>query len=633
MLRRQFGALGTVSEHVLPAGLRYILRVTGLSAASLTSLLRAAAVGVSYFVLAKGSLTLASLHPSATPVWPPSGLALAGFLLWGNSLWPAIAAAAFLANVTTFGSLFTSCLIAGGNTLEAMITASLLKRFTASTNAFEAPFHIVAFACLALAPGTMISATVGVGSLVLAGFAESAKFPGVWLTWWLGDVGGQLLVTPFIVLWAKSGLKEIDRPELGRLALLLGVTIIVGLIAFSPLIQQTGVRGSLAFVAVAPLLWAALRHNQRDTATVALALSGFAIWGTLSDGGPFARPDLNDSFLLTVAFVISTAVPSLVLSADVAARRLNEERHRALVEHANDIVATLDLDMRFTSVNPAVERVLGYAPADMIGRLLSRHVPPEQLSAHAEMLDRKLHGTPSTQYEVEVLTKAGSRRTLEVNSKLIADATDKPVAIHVIARDITDRKESAARQTLLVQELQHRTKNLLAVVQSIMRLTLRASTDLTSAEETITARLHALAHAQDFVAAGPSGGVPVEQLLEAELSAFKDRIDMAGEQLVVGGAFAQNFALLTHELATNALKHGAFGRAGGRVTIRWSVDRARVEPLLQFSWIERGGPPVRLPERSGMGRMLMSSIGTCDVAFHEGGFEYHLEVPWSQVAS
>ena len=189
--------------------------------------------------LRKASLALASLHPSASPVWPPSGLALAFLLLWGNGMWPGIAAGAFLANATTFGSLFTSSLIAGGNTLEALITAALLQRWKASTHLFEDSSQVVLFACLTLLPGTMISATMGVGSLVLAGFADAAKFPGIWLTWWLGDVGGQLILTPFIVLWSKSSLREMGRAELQRLALLLGATIIVGLVAFSPLLQQT----------------------------------------------------------------------------------------------------------------------------------------------------------------------------------------------------------------------------------------------------------------------------------------------------------------------------------------------------------------------------------------------------------
>jgi two-component sensor histidine kinase len=310
--------------------LRHIFQVAPWSAAGWSSLLRGLVVAVSYFVLAKGALTLASVHPSASPVWPASGFALASFLLWGNGLWPAIAAGAFLVNATTAGSLFTSSLIAGGNTLEGLITASLLKRWIASTNPFETPLQVVLFAGLALAPGTMVSATIGVGSLVIAGFAEPAKFFSVWLTWWLGDVNGQLLATPFIVLWFKSSFRTVGRVELQRLAALLAATIIVGIVAFSPLIQQTSVRGSLAFLAVAPLLWSALRHNQRDTATVALVLCAFAIWGTLSDGGPFARTSLNDSFLLVMAFVISTTVPSLVLSADVAVRRRGED-HKSLL--------------------------------------------------------------------------------------------------------------------------------------------------------------------------------------------------------------------------------------------------------------------------------------------------------------
>src|SRR5262245_51150479 len=284
-LPRWFGTLVRILANARPGKLRQIWQVTSWSASGLPPLLRGAVVAITYFVFAKASLTLASLHPSASPVWPPSGLALASLLLWGNGLWPAIATGSFLANATTFGSLSTSCLIAGGNTLEAVVTAALLNRLKASTQLFEGPPQVVIFACLTLLPGTMISATVGVGSLLLAGFAEPAKFAGIWLTWWLGDVGGKLLVTPFIVLWAKSSLKEMGRVELQGLALLLVTTTIIGLVAFSPLLQQTTARGSLGFVAIGPLLWAALRHNQRDTATVALMLSAFAIWGTLSDGG------------------------------------------------------------------------------------------------------------------------------------------------------------------------------------------------------------------------------------------------------------------------------------------------------------------------------------------------------------
>jgi PAS domain S-box-containing protein len=581
-----------------------------------------------YFLLAKLGLALASLHPSASPVWPPSGLALGAFLLWGNRVWPAIAIGAFFANATTFGSVASSLAIAAGNTLEAMITAWLLERWSGGSATFETPSGVAKFAGLSIAPGTMIAATIGVGSLALGGHvADTSKVMGIWMTWWLGDLGGQLLVTPVIVLWGRSDLFAFDRGGLQRLGALLLGTVAIGLIAFSPLIEQTTMRGSLAFFAIAPMLWAALRHNQRDTATAALVLCVFALWGTLASSGPFARPSLNDSFLLALTFVISTAIPSLVLSADVAVRRRSEERYRALIDNANDIVATFDLEGRVASINPAVERLLGYTPEKLIGTSLSRFVPEEQLPMHKAMLDRKFAGEPATRYEMEVLGKEGRRLTLEVNSRLLFDDHGKPIGVHAIARDATERKEAEARQALLVRELQHRTKNMLAVIQSIVSKTLRRSPDLISAEEALIGRLHALAHAQEFVVAGPGGGVPLRQVVEAELSAFAARTIITGEALVVGGAFAQSFSLLVHELATNAVKHGALSAERGRVVISWKIEQTEDTPQLHFSWLERGGPSAKPPQDTGLGTVLMSSIGKSQVAFKDEGFEYAVSVP------
>ena len=366
---------------------------------------RLLAVGCAYFLLAKFGLTLASLHPSASPVWPPSGLALGALLLWGTRMWPAVAIAAFFANATTFGSLTSSAGIAAGNTAEAVLTTWLIDRWAGGSTIFDAPSGVVKFAGLALGPGTMIAATIGVSSLVLGGHADTSKVADIWMTWWLGDVGGQLLVTPVILLWGTSQHFLVDRHAVRRLGMLLLATAAIGLVGFSPLIEQTAMRDSFAFLAIAPMLWAALRHNQRDTSTAALVLCVFALWGTLADGGPFTRANLNDSFLLALTFVMSTAVPSLVLSADVAVRRRSEARYRALINNANDIVATFDLDGRIASINPAVERLLGYTPEQVIGRSLRRFVPEEQLPMHKAMLDRKFAGEPDTRYEMQLLGK------------------------------------------------------------------------------------------------------------------------------------------------------------------------------------------------------------------------------------
>jgi two-component sensor histidine kinase len=289
-------------------------------------------VAIGYLAVAKLSLALASLHPSASPIWPPTGLALAAVLLLGYRIWPAIFLAAFIANMTTAGSTYTSLAIASGNTLESLVGACLINRRSDGLGTFDTPSGVAKFALICFVPSTMISATLGVGSLSLAGYADWADFASIWMTWWMGDLAGALVIAPVIVLWAARFPRALGRQEWLHSGAVFGAVIAVGLVAFSPLIEQTPSRAPLAFLAVLPLMWSALRRNQRDTATTALILACFAVWGTAASGGPFTRSNLNESFLLLLAFLISISLPSLALSADVATRRRHEE-HLEFVMH------------------------------------------------------------------------------------------------------------------------------------------------------------------------------------------------------------------------------------------------------------------------------------------------------------
>ena len=163
-----------------------------------------------------------------------------------------------------------------------------------------------------------------------------SNFISVWLTWWLGDLAGALVVAPVVVLWAKSEPASLRPPQITRTGLTYLAAVAAGVIAFSPLLHQTLARDALGFLVVPPLLWASLRQGPRDTATVALIISAFAVWCTAMQCGPFAQPSLNDSFILSLAFMISAAVLSLALSADVAVRRRaeNQLRQRALETEA-----------------------------------------------------------------------------------------------------------------------------------------------------------------------------------------------------------------------------------------------------------------------------------------------------------
>jgi signal transduction histidine kinase len=179
---------------------------------------------------------------------------------------------------------------------------------------------------------TPISALIGVGSLSLAGYADPARFASIWMTWWLGDAAGALVITPVIALWVRDWSQLATRRELFAGAAGYAGAGAIGLIAFSPLIKHAGASGPLGFLAILPLIWAALYRNQRDTAAIALILSGFAVWGTLLGAGPFAQTTLNDSFLLLLMFTISTSIPSLALSAEVAMLK----RVEASLRHAHD---------------------------------------------------------------------------------------------------------------------------------------------------------------------------------------------------------------------------------------------------------------------------------------------------------
>src|SRR5215469_15416471 len=285
-------------------------------------------IGLTYFVLAKSGLAFALIHPSASPIWPPTGFALAAIVLWGYRAWPAIFLGAMMANAATNGSMSTAISIATGNSLEALVGAAVINVWSNGRDTFSTPNTVAKFAVICVVLATPISATVGITTLVIAGYAEWANFANIWLTWWLGDMIGALVVTPVVVLCALSDARAFRSTELTKSAAVISLAVAVGFIAFNPLFKQSQHPDTLGFLAVLPLLWAALHRGPRDTAIASFILAGFSIWGTFSAAGPFAPASLNDAFLSVLVFLISVSVPSLALSADVAMRKTIEENLR-----------------------------------------------------------------------------------------------------------------------------------------------------------------------------------------------------------------------------------------------------------------------------------------------------------------
>src|SRR6266851_9255293 len=301
----------------------------------------AALAGV-YFVAGKLGLKLAFVNASATAVWPCTGIALAAFLIPGYRVWPAILTGAFLVNVTTAGSVATSMGIAVGNTIEGVVGCYLVTRFAGGPHSFERAQDVFKFGFLAGMVSTAVSATIGVSSLALSGFAEWTMYGPIWCTWWLGDAVGAVVVTPLLLVWRENPLLKWTREQATELALLFLGLFLTGWVVFGGHFHSALKNYPLEYLCIPFLIWAAFRFGRRKAATAVTALAGIAAWGTLHGYGPFARESQNTSLLLLQSFMGIMAITTLVLAAEVAEHKRAAERFRLAVESAPNAMVMID---------------------------------------------------------------------------------------------------------------------------------------------------------------------------------------------------------------------------------------------------------------------------------------------------
>src|SRR5437016_3966046 len=294
-------------------------------------------LAVIYFIAGKLGLMLASLHASASPVWPPAGIALAGLLLLGYRAWPGIFIGAFLVNVTTAGNVATAFAIATGNTLEALVGAWLVNRFAGGTNVFDRPQGVFKFA-LAAGISAIISPAFGVTSLGVASFADWANYGGIWLTWWLGDVTGDLVFTPLVLLWSVASKRRWNKKESAQVGTLLLLLVLLSGVVFGGWLAVSARDYRIVLICGPVVIWTAFRFTQRETATGIFILSAVAVWGTLHGFGPFVSETENQSLLAVQWWTAVLSITAMGLSAGMAERRRVEEelqQQKIVVETAN----------------------------------------------------------------------------------------------------------------------------------------------------------------------------------------------------------------------------------------------------------------------------------------------------------
>jgi len=411
----------------------------------------ALAVGLLYVLAGKASLHFAFLHVSASPIWPPAGLALAALLLFGYALSPVVFIGAFVVNVTTAGSVATSLGIALGNTLEAVIGAWLINRFAGGAAAFERAQDIFRFIALGGLVSTTVSATIGVTSLALGGYASWADYQSMWLTWWLGDAAGDLVVAPLLLLWMREPSLGPLRRRLPEAALLFVCVINTALVVFGGVLPPGLRNAPIAFLCLPTLLWATFRFGQREVATVIALLSAIAAAGTLDGFGPFALGTPNESLLLLQAFTATVVVTLLPLAALVGERRRAEEERAMLLRQEQ--AARSDAE----AANRAKDEFLA-----MLGHELRN--PLGAISTAVHLLKLLDPAAPESRNAVRVV----ERQTAHL-ARLVDDLLDVSRA--------TAGKIVLQRRPLELAELVQRALTALAGHERVARHTFSAQTD------------------------------------------------------------------------------------------------------------------------------------------------------------
>jgi PAS domain S-box-containing protein len=347
----------------------------------------------------------------------------------------------------------------------------------------------------------------------------------------------------------------------------------------------------------------------------------------------FTTPQEVTLLLFVGASLLIVALVSMLNSA--IDRLITQERNvRLLVESAPNGIVVVDENGVIKLVNTSTERLFGYETKELIGRKVEDLVPNQMSDAHRTMralfMERPEARPMGGGRDLSGRRKDGTEFSVEIGLNPVEANRKRGVLATVI--DISERKQAQDRQQFLVRELQHRSKNLFAVIESIATRSLVEGQSIAEAKAVFTGRLHALAQAHSLLAEAPWKGIPLADLLQREMTSFSNQFAIEGCDLVVNTLAAQQFALIVHELATNAAKYGALSTSDGRVEIEGQLDGGDADGMFAFTWREVGGPIVSEPSRKGFGSVILLDAAKqfgkrAALNFHPEGLHYELHVP------
>jgi PAS domain S-box-containing protein len=410
-----------------------------------------------YVAAAKLGIELSVAHGLITPVWAPTGIALAALVLGGRRLWPAVALGAFVANATSGASVPEAAFIAAGNTLEAVVGRELLFR-VGFRPALDRVRDVLALVFFGAILSTTVSATNGVTTLVVSGDVSASDSGSEWLLWWIGDAMGDLVVAPLLLVWAATPL-----PRLGRTRALEALAL-TGLVA-----------GVSSFVFLAGywryphllfpvLVWATLRFGQRGAVTSSFIVAAIAVTGAVNGTTPLGDGSATEIVQILEALLAGVTVSLLILGAVLSEREAAKDEvdraHAGLAEAQRVArIGSWEWDVRADRVTWSDElyRLWGLEPqsVDVTYEWYLDSIHPEDRELAKRTIEQAYTDGSPFSFDHRVSLPDGRVAWIHSSGRVIIDESGAPVRMLGTAQDITERKRVDELRDSILSTVSH----------------------------------------------------------------------------------------------------------------------------------------------------------------------------------
>ena len=605
-------------------------------------------VGITYFLAARLSLALLAKPDGVAVFWPAAGVSSGLLIVLGRAARLPVASgvivATIIANLMGDRSVWDAAASALWDTGEALLTAWLIERY------FGLGFTLgkLRNALGLLAAAVVATAVSGIGGMISFKLFHSPAAPmwTTWQHWFTSDAVGIIAVAPMVI-----GLAEALRNPPPRSEIIEGVAALVALVAtivfviLLPFEPSQAVRPAVLLFPV--LLWLAARCQPVFAAAGAFIVSLAIVWTTTFGIGQFVNPTfpigigdptipIGTRILAAQIAIAACTLSANALAALFAERRQAEERLLEALTAGGVMAFECDLSRGLVQRSGNAAQILGLGPQQTLtaAQFLARIHPDDRASFQAH--HRRLRvDSPADAVTFRFIRPDGREVWLEKTSRMEFDTTGRLIGLKGLTRDITRRKQSEERQDLLSAELDHRVKNVLARVAAVVRHTQRRCGTTDDFVKAMEGRIQSIAAAHALLSQNRWSGVGLTDLIRQQLAPYTTDTNTAisGQDAMLTSAQTQAVAMVIHELATNAAKHGALSATDGKVSVSWDCTGTDRAAVLAITWRELGGPPTVAPVQSGYGTSLIRDLvphelgGTVDLTFPPGGACCKIEIP------